>query len=169
MRYNNVEDIVNHLIEKKKTISTMESCTGGGVANAITNIEGASEILKFSAVTYSNEYKIKMGVNRKTIDSFSVYSIEVAQEMAYNISKFANSNYGVGITGKLNRADINNNFGEDNEVFISIYDKDNNTYTNDSIKVYERNRELNKKIVIDRIISKIQELIINKSIKKTNQ
>ncbi len=161
--------IIEKLTQEKKTISTMESCTGGGVANAITNIEGASEILKFSAVTYSNEYKIKMGVNRKTIDSFSVYSIEVAQEMAYNISKFANSNYGVGITGKLNRADINNNFGEDNEVFISIYDKDNNTYTNDSIKVYERNRELNKKIVIDRIISKIQELIINKSIKKTNQ
>lgn len=161
--------IIEKLTQEKKTISTMESCTGGGVANAITNIEGASEILKFSAVTYSNEYKIKMGVNRKTIDSFSVYSIEVAQEMAYNISKFANSNYGVGITGKLNRADINNNFGEDNEVFISIYDKDNNTYTNDSIKVYERNRKLNKKIVIDRIISKIQELIINKSIKKTNQ
>ena len=161
--------IIEKLTQEKKTISTMESCTGGGVANAITNIEGASEILKLSAVTYSNEYKIKMGVNRKTIDSFSVYSIEVAQEMAYNISKFANSNYGVGITGKLNRADINNNFGEDNEVFISIYDKDNNTYTNDSIKVYERNRKLNKKIVIDRIISKIQELIINKSIKKTNQ
>ena len=32
----------------------MESCTGGGVVNAITNIEGASDILKFSAVTYSN-------------------------------------------------------------------------------------------------------------------
>ena len=54
--------VVEKLIEDKKTISTMESCTGGGVANAITNIEGASSILKFSAVTYSNEFKIKMGV-----------------------------------------------------------------------------------------------------------
>ena len=45
-----LREIVKILTEKNKTISTMESCTGGGVANAITNIEGASEILKFSAV-----------------------------------------------------------------------------------------------------------------------
>ena len=47
-----MKEVVEKLIEKKKTISTMESCTGGGVANAITNIEGASEILKFCSVTY---------------------------------------------------------------------------------------------------------------------
>ena len=55
-----MEDVVNKLKEKNKTIATMESCTGGGVANAITNVPGASEIILFSAVTYSNEYKIKM-------------------------------------------------------------------------------------------------------------
>ena len=54
------ENIVNKLIETEKTISTMESCTGGYIANCITNIPGASEILKFSAVTYSNEFKIKI-------------------------------------------------------------------------------------------------------------
>ena len=58
----------------------MESCTGGGMANAITNIAGSSDVLKFSAVTYSNEFKIKMGVNKSTIDKFSVYSMEVARE-----------------------------------------------------------------------------------------
>lgn len=82
--------IISLLIEKKKTIATMESCTGGGVVNQITNIEGASEVLKFSAVTYSNEFKEKMGVSKKTIDVFSVYSIEVAHEMAYHVSKFSN-------------------------------------------------------------------------------
>ena len=60
--------IVEKLRKLNKTISTMESCTGGGVANVITNIEGASEILKFSAVTYSNEFKIKMGVDKNIID-----------------------------------------------------------------------------------------------------
>ena len=55
-----MKQIVEKLKEKNKTISTMESCTGGGVANSITNIEGASEVLRFSAVTYSNEYKIKI-------------------------------------------------------------------------------------------------------------
>ena len=52
-----MEEIIEKLIKNNKTISTMESCTGGGVANAITNISGASEVLKFSAVTYSNELK----------------------------------------------------------------------------------------------------------------
>ena len=112
-------DLVNRLIESNISISTMESCTGGGVSNAITNIEGASEILKFSAVTYSNEYKIKMGVSPEVIDKYSVYSGECADEMSFNISKFSNSDLGVGVTGKLNRSDPNNPRGDDNTVFIT--------------------------------------------------
>ena len=50
--------IIKELTKRGETIATMESCTGGGVADAITSIEGASEVLKFSAVTYSNEGKI---------------------------------------------------------------------------------------------------------------
>ena len=76
-----MKEVVELLIKKHKTISTMESCTGGGVANAITSIEGASEILKFSAVTYSNEFKIKMGVSEEVIEKYSVYSEETADEM----------------------------------------------------------------------------------------
>ncbi len=151
--------IVKKLIDIKKTISTMESCTGGGVANAITNIEGASSILKFSAVTYSNEFKIKMGVSKEVIDKYSVYSIKTAHEMAFNISKYTNSNFGIGITGKLNRADENNNYGEDNEVFISIYNKDNNKYYDSDIKVTEKNRELNKKIVLEEIITSLSNVL----------
>ena len=111
-----MEEVVKRLINKNKTISTMESCTGGGVANAITNVEGASEVLKFSAVTYSNEFKIKMGVNKEIIDKYSVYSMETAIEMSKNISLYTSSDYGVGITGKLNRIDPNNPYGEYNEI-----------------------------------------------------
>ena len=57
----NFKEIIHILQLGQKTIATMESCTGGGVVNAITNCEGASEVLKYSAVTYSNEYKVKMG------------------------------------------------------------------------------------------------------------
>ena len=144
-----MERVVNRLIELNKTISTMESCTGGGVASAITDIEGSSAILKFSAVTYSNEFKIKMGVSEETIEKYSVYSLEVAKEMSKQISLFANSNYGIGITGKLNRQDINNLYGEDNRVFISIYDKDNDKYHTLSIDVDKETRKENKKLVID--------------------
>jgi len=151
--------IIDKLIEKKKTISTMESCTGGGVANAITNIEGASEALKFSAVTYSNEFKIKMGVSSDIIDKYSVYSIETAMEMSKNISNFTNSNYGVGITGKLNKVDINNLHGSDNTVFISIYDKDLDKFYNYDIEVNKKSRKENKELVIDLVIEKLLEVM----------
>lgn len=154
-----MEKIVNKLIEKNKTISTMESCTGGGLANEITSIEGASSILKYSAVTYSNEFKIKMGVKKEVIDKYSVYSMQTADEMSLNISKFTNSDYGVGITGKLNRADENNNYGKDNVVFISIYDKENNKYYNKELKVTKKTRKENKLLVIEEVKNILLEII----------
>ena len=140
-----MEKVVKRLIELGKTISTMESCTGGGVANAITNVEGSSDVLKFSAVTYSNEFKIKMGVSGEVIDKYSVYSMETANEMSKNISLFTNSNYGVGITGKINRTDKNNLYGEDNIIYISIYDRDNDKYYNKEIKAIDDVRISSKK------------------------
>ena len=152
-------NLVNKLIDAKITISTMESCTGGGVANAITNIEGASEILKYSAVTYSNEYKIKMGVSKEIIDKYSVYSMECADEMSRNISEFAGSDLGVGVTGKLNRVDINNPYGDDNVVYISIYDRDNNKFYNRKIEVKKDSRNKNKELVIEEIIKLLKSII----------
>ena len=154
-----MKELVELLISKNKTISTMESCTGGGVANAITNIEGASEILKFSAVTYSNEYKIKMGVSADIIEKFSVYSEECSIEMSKNISMFSNSDFGVGITGKLNRVDVNNLYGKDNVVFISIYDKDNNNFYNERIEATLSSRKENKELVINKIIDMIKTIL----------
>lgn len=147
-----VKDLVEKLIEENKTISTMESCTGGALANAITNIEGASEIFKYGAVTYSNEFKIKMNVSKEIINKYSVYSMQTANEMSYNISKFTNSNYGVGITGKLNRIDKNNPYGEDNVVFISIYDKANNKFYNEKVEAVKTSRKENKDLVINKIV-----------------
>lgn len=154
-----LEEIVKILTEQNKTVSTMESCTGGALANAITNIPGASEILKFSAVTYSNEFKIKMGVPKAIIDTYSVYSIETAIEMSKKISEFTNSNYGIGITGKLNRVDPHNLFGDNSTVYFSIYNKDNNTNYNGSLKVTKETRKENKEEVINLIVDKLYEII----------
>lgn len=151
--------IVNKLIELNKTISTMESCTGGFLVSEITNISGSSEVLKFSAVTYSNEYKIKMGVNPKTIDKYSVYSIEVAREMSKCISDFTSSNYGIGITGKINNPDKNNMFGEDNVVFFSIYDRENNKYFDNKITVKNQSRSLCKKDIVNKIINEMYKIL----------
>ena len=159
-----MQELVEKLTKMNKTISTMESCTGGGVSNAITNIEGASQVIKFSAVTYCNEFKIKMGVNPDIIDKYSVYSIEVAHEMALNISNFTNSDFGIGITGKLNRIDKNNHFGKDNEVFVSIYYK--NTYYDMVIAVDKKTRKQNKDVVIDKIVEKLDEILCKEELIK---
>ena len=137
----------------------MESCTGGGVVNALTNVPGASEVLQFSAVTYSNEYKVKMGVSKEIIDKYSVYSIETAKEMALNISKFTNSSLGVGVTGKLYRVDENNLVGDNNKVFISIYDSLNDEYFNKEIIVQDIPREKNKELIINTIKELLLEIL----------
>lgn len=154
-----MKEIIEILTNNKETISTMESCTGGGIANAITNIEGASEVLKFSAVTYSNEYKIKMGVSKETIDTYTVYSKEVANEMSKCISDYTNSDYGVGVTGKLNRVDRFNPYGSDNIVYISIYSKKDDTYHNATVECTEGTRKDNKELVINTLIYLLKNII----------
>ena len=155
-----MEKVVEILKEKRKTIATMESCTGGGVANAITNIEGASEVFRFGAVTYSNEYKIKMGVNSKIIEEYSVYSIETAMEMSKNISKFANADFGIGITGKINREDVNNKCGDNNKIFISIYEAEKDKYFNFELKSNSNlDRAENKEIIIKEVTNKLTKVL----------
>lgn len=146
-----MKEIVELLIKKHKRIATMESCTGGFIASSITDIEGASEVLSFSAVTYSNEYKIKLGVSAKTIDTYSVYSMNVAREMAKNISEFAQSDYGIGITGKINRKDENNLFGNDNKIFYSIYDKENDKFYDYTLTAIDDTRFNNKVMIKNEI------------------
>lgn len=155
-----MEEIIKKLTEDSKTIATMESCTGGAVANAITNIEGASLVFKFGAVTYSNEYKIKMGVDADVIDKYTVYSMETAMEMSKNIAEFANADFGVGITGKINREDPNNTVGDNSKIYVSIFEREKNNFSNFEI-VADSNldREGNKKIVINKIIEKMKELL----------
>lgn len=143
--------VVRLLKNNGKIVSTMESCTGGGVANAITNVEGASDVIEFSAVTYSNKFKIKMGVSEKIINKYSVYSMETAKEMSKQITIFSESDYGIGITGKINRIDKKNPYGEDNVVFISIYDKENDKYYTSIFEVVPKSRRENKELIINEV------------------
>ena len=152
-----MKEIVDELIRRNITIATMESCTGGKLANEITNIAGASNIFKFGAVTYSNEYKIKMGVSKDVIDKYSVYSMQTAHEMAYNIHKYACSDIGVGITGKLCRIDENNDIGDNDKVYVSIYYQDN--YYDLDIRVSNKPRTENKDDIIKEIEKKLSDIL----------
>lgn len=155
-----MKEIIEKLTDEKKTISTMESCTGGYLVNEITNIPGASEIIKFGAVTYSNEYKIKLGVNPDIISKYTVYSKETANEMSRVISNYTESNYGIGITGKLNREDINNPCGNDNIVYISIYDRDNKSFSDLELETIDDTREKNKEYIINSVLELLKDIIV---------
>lgn len=157
-----MQELINLLIEKNKTVSTMESCTGGGIANAITNISGSSDVFKYGAITYSNEYKIKMGVNASIIEEYTVYSIETAMEMSRNISEFSNSDYGIGVTGQINRQDKNNVVEDIDKIYVSIYNKNKDKYYNyDLVADSNLNREQNKKNVIELVIKQLINIIKN--------
>jgi nicotinamide-nucleotide amidase len=88
------------LLENKKTVSFAESCTGGNIAAAVTDIPGSSLYFKSSIVAYSNESKIKLlGVKKETLTNFGDVSKETAKEMAEGVLKLSDSNYAFSVTG----------------------------------------------------------------------
>lgn len=94
------EVLVNKLIDKEYKISTAESCTGGLLASKIVEVANASKVFDMSFVTYSNESKMDLlGVSDMLIKEYGVVSEEVALKMAYGVSKKANAQVGVGISG----------------------------------------------------------------------
>lgn len=92
-----MEEIIKILRERHWYVGVMESCTGGAMSNLITNIPGVSDVFKQGLVTYSDEAKIRAGVNKKIIEKYGVYSKETAKDMA----RRADGEVGVGITGNL--------------------------------------------------------------------
>lgn len=98
---NSIEEVVVALLkEKKLTIATAESCTGGYISKRLTDIPGASEVFLGGLVTYSNESKINLlGVNAETIEKCGAVSRETAYEMASKVAEKMGADIGVGITG----------------------------------------------------------------------
>lgn len=82
------------------TVTTAESCTGGMVAAAITDVAGSSAIFERGFVTYSNQAKIDMlGVSPAALDAHGAVSEEVAREMALGARAAAAASVAVSISG----------------------------------------------------------------------
>jgi len=82
------------------TLSVAESCTGGLIANRLTNVPGSSAFFKTGIVAYSNESKINiLGVEPGLINEFGAVSEKVACEMARQIRKISQSSIGLSTTG----------------------------------------------------------------------
>lgn len=92
--------VVTLLKERKETLATAESCTGGLIANQITNVSGASEVFLAGYVTYANSAKSDvLNVDSKLIDKHGAVSEAVARAMAEGARGRAASTYGLATTG----------------------------------------------------------------------
>jgi len=92
--------IVRLLTQGKQTLALAESCTGGFIANRLTNVPGASAVLWGGAVSYANEAKMKfLGVQQSTLAEHGAVSEETAREMAEGARRVSGANYALSATG----------------------------------------------------------------------
>lgn len=92
--------IVRLLTERKQTLALAESCTGGGIANRITNVPGASVVFLASFVTYSNAVKEQaLGVRAESLAAHGAVSEAVAIEMAEGARRQTGADYALSVTG----------------------------------------------------------------------
>jgi len=92
--------LVAHLAAKGLRVTTAESCTGGLVAAALTDVPGSSEVFEQGIVTYSNNAKIRLlGVRPNTLEAHGAVSEEVACEMAQGALRGSGADIAISITG----------------------------------------------------------------------
>ncbi len=109
--------VVEGLREQRLFITTVESCTGGGLANSITNVPGASEVITGARVVYSSAEKIALGIPVELASGEAVYSPETALAMARaGVEMAARADMGVGITGHISFPDLAGRNG----VFVAV-------------------------------------------------
>jgi len=97
-------DLARRVVEENRAagrrVATAESCTGGLVAAAITEIPGSSDVLEVGLITYSNEAKCQLlGVSMDVVETFGSVSVAVAWAMAQGALRASGADVAVALTG----------------------------------------------------------------------
>ncbi|MDW8845726.1 nicotinamide-nucleotide amidase [Erwinia sp. MMLR14_017] len=88
------------LLQRKATVTTAESCTGGWIAKVLTDIAGSSQWFERGFVTYSNEAKQELvGVNDESLARYGAVSEQVVCEMAEGALQQAKADYALSVSG----------------------------------------------------------------------
>ena len=94
------EILLHNCLEKKLTVTSAESCTGGMIASSIVSISGSSAIFKSSVVTYSNEMKSKiLNIPLNLITENGAVSNIIAYNMASSVLNVMNADISIAVTG----------------------------------------------------------------------
>lgn len=92
--------LADALLSQKLRISSAESCTGGGIASALTDIAGSSSYFEYGFVTYANEAKSQLlGVPAELIEQHGAVSREVVEAMAIGALKAAKADIALSSSG----------------------------------------------------------------------
>ena len=96
-----MQELVHRILtERRQTLATAESCTGGVIASRFTAMPGASAYFLCGVVSYSNEAKIRvLGVDADTIARYGAVSEQVARQMAEGVRRVAGADYAIATTG----------------------------------------------------------------------
>ena len=94
------EELGKILLEKKLTIATAESCTGGLISSKLTDVSGSSEYVKLNFVTYANEAKHNiLNISWDILNNYGAVSEECAEAMANGLQQITNCNIALCTTG----------------------------------------------------------------------
>lgn len=95
-----VEDLARELLDRQWRCVTAESCTGGGIARALTELPGSSDWFERGFVTYSDDAKREMlSVSGQTLERFGAVSEQTAREMAEGALRHSRGQTAVAVTG----------------------------------------------------------------------
>jgi nicotinamide-nucleotide amidase len=98
--YDKAKEVIDANRKLGRTVAVAESCTGGLVCAALTEIPGASEVFEAGYVTYSNAAKIDdLGVSQEVVETFGSVSVATAWAMARGVLSSTNADLAVAITG----------------------------------------------------------------------
>jgi nicotinamide-nucleotide amidase len=157
-----IEVIIGRLLsQKKRTISTAESCTGGKIAQIISSVSGSSNYFKGSIVSYATQTKIDvLGISKSFIDKNSVVSANVAKQMALNVQKIMKTDYAIATTGNAgpSKGDSSAELGV---VFIALA-------TPNNVIVEEFSFGQPREKVIDRAVNKSFEMLQKEILKNVD-
>ncbi|WP_395057015.1 CinA family nicotinamide mononucleotide deamidase-related protein [Flavobacterium sp.] len=146
------------LTDKRLTISTAESCTGGKIASKLTSVSGSSNYFKGSIVSYATETKVGvLGISQEVINEFSVVSKQVAEAMALQSQKMFKTDFAIATTGNAG-PNIGDSNAEVGTVFIAIA-------TSKGIFSEKFNFGQPREKVIDRTVNQALEIIYKEILK----
>lgn len=157
---NEIHEILKEILtDRKLSLSTAESCTGGELAKLLTSVSGSSKYFLGGVITYEAQKKVQiLGVSEKTISEKTTVSEEIAQEMSFGCQQLFQTDISLSTTGVSgpNTDEFNNEIGT---VFYSIrvknFEKTNRLY----LPHLERNDFAN--FVSQRVLQDLVEILVH--------